>query len=266
MPATGLELVPLGTNGFYPSWGRQTMSFLLRRGDRALLLDAGSGVGRLFSTHPELLAGIGHLEILLTHYHLDHVVGLACLSHAWRKPLVIHAPEAPLVDAASAVAALEGLLSPPLFPITLHEFAERPEIRPYRGASLRVFELDLRVRRQRHPGGSVGVRLGDTLAYVTDTAADEATAELARGVDLLLHEVWVTDDEGRANPRMLTGHAAVSEVLELARRAAVRRLLPVHHQPKRTREELEEMVAGMASQGGVEVALAEEGQRYTLRS
>ena len=84
------------------------MSFLLadpRTPGRALLLDAGSGVGRLFTGELEdslgydPLAGIEQLEIFLSHYHLDHVMGLASLSHAWDRRLWIHAPTDSLVEA-----------------------------------------------------------------------------------------------------------------------------------------------------------------------
>src|ERR1044072_2904577 len=50
-----LRLVPLGTNWYIPSHGRQTMCFLLLDGDgAALLLDAGTGLARLLA--PEIAA------------------------------------------------------------------------------------------------------------------------------------------------------------------------------------------------------------------
>lgn len=259
-----LELVPLGTNGFYPSYARQTMSFLVRSGNDALLLDAGTGVGRLFTSHPQLLAGVERLDILLTHYHLDHTAGLAVLSHAWRKPLVLHLPEEPLVDTSSGAEALRRLLSPPLFPLPLDRFAATLEIRPYSGASLRLLGLPVDLRRQQHPGGSVGVRLGDALAYITDTAADSATVDFCRGVVVLLHETWVTDAEARENPRLLTGHAAIADVLHIAGASAARCLMPVHHQPKRTPADLQAMIEDLQRRADSQVVLGDEGQPYPL--
>ncbi|MGH7338266.1 MAG: MBL fold metallo-hydrolase, partial [Myxococcota bacterium] len=95
-----LRLLPLGTNGYFPTQGRQTMSYLLvatgaassagsgagsSAGSRAaLVLDAGTGLGRLAEPElAELLAPIERLDILLTHYHLDHVVGLSFLPGIW---------------------------------------------------------------------------------------------------------------------------------------------------------------------------------------
>ena len=61
------------------------MSFLVLVEGHALLLDAGSGVGRL-GEEPvaRLLEGFDHLDVALTHYHLDHVVGLSYLPGVWR--------------------------------------------------------------------------------------------------------------------------------------------------------------------------------------
>src|SRR5690348_8444371 len=51
----------LGTGGWMPTADRATMSVLVRDGDRALLLDAGTGASRLVY-EPELLAGAGRLD------------------------------------------------------------------------------------------------------------------------------------------------------------------------------------------------------------
>ena len=70
------KLIVLGGGGWFPANGRHTACALLRDGDGAILIDAGTGVGRLVE-NPDLLDGVQQLDILLTHFHLDHVVGLA---------------------------------------------------------------------------------------------------------------------------------------------------------------------------------------------
>jgi ribonuclease BN (tRNA processing enzyme) len=40
--------------------------------------DAGTSARRLV-TEASLLDGVDHLEVALTHFHLDHVCGLGCL-------------------------------------------------------------------------------------------------------------------------------------------------------------------------------------------
>lgn len=261
MSETGLRLVPLGTNGYMPTGGRHTMSFLVLGPEHALLLDAGTGVARFLEpTIREMLRPYRRLEVLLTHYHLDHVVGLVFLVAGWRdRPIRIWGPAPPLSDCGPR-EAIGRLLNPPLCGLPLAEFPMPIEIVELREERAEIAGFDVRLRRQDHPGGSIGVRLGDALAYVTDTAADPGTIELARGVDLLLHEVWRTDAERADGP----GHAPVGRVAEIARQAGVRRLMPVHHLPGRSEEQLRAIVESLQIQSGVECSLAEEGTAIAL--
>jgi ribonuclease BN (tRNA processing enzyme) len=257
-----MRLVPLGTNGYIPSQGRQTMAYLVLTDDTAILLDAGSGVARLLEPEIEaLLEGYSRLELVLTHYHLDHVVGMSFLPGVWpTRPVRIHAPGPPLVE-ATPDDALCRLIHPPLFPIPLPEFPMPVELERLTGAPVAIGGVELRFRAQQHPGGSAGVRLGDAMAYVTDTVADDASADFARGVDLLLHEVWL----GPGGEAGSTGHSAADEVARIATRAGVRRLMPVHHHPRATAEDLERLAVELAKRvDGVEIVLPEEGRVYEI--
>jgi len=255
-----MRLVPLGTNGYIPTHGRQTMCFLVRAGDLAILLDAGSGVARLLE--PEiraLLDGVEVLDLVLSHYHLDHVIGVSYLPGVWPdKPVRIWAPAVPLVEADPA-EALCRLVHPPLFPVSLPELPMRVEVERIVGESFVLDGLEVRVRPQEHPGGSIGIRLGDALTYVTDTVPDTATAELAAGTDLLLHEVWKGGDGQAAH-----GHSTAEKVARLAERSGVRRLMPIHHNPQHTARDLEELAAELARGTSAEVLLPEEGKVYEV--
>lgn len=256
-----MRLMPLGTNGYMPSHCRLTMCFLLRVGDRVLVLDAGTGMARLSEEAVlPMLEGVEALDIVLTHYHLDHVVGLSYLPGVWPdKPVRIWAPCPPMVEADPAEALCQ-LIHPPLFPLPLPEFPMRVEVERMRGDRVEIGDLEIRMRAQEHPGGSVALRIGDSMAYVTDTVADEATAELASGVDLLLHEVWLGSKDGAA----AAGHSAARDVARLAERAGVRRLMPIHHNPRHSDEDLRALAAELEEGTGAEVILPEEGTVYEV--
>lgn len=262
---TPLALVPLGTNGFYPSHGRQTMSYLLASPGSAVLLDAGSGLARL--GEPDVAArleGVDAIDVVLSHYHLDHVIGLSFLTAvAGGRRVRIHAPAPPLTQFGSE--ALDRLLAPPLFPVPLHRWPIAVEVRPYSGDRLAVGPHELALRAQKHPGGSVGFRLGDRLAYVTDTVMDLATIPFVRGVDTLLHEVWLDEEEARREDADRGGHSAADAVADLAREAKVRRLVPVHHRPTRDAGALAAMRERIARRAGTEVELPVEGRALEIR-
>lgn len=254
-----MRVTPLGTNGYFPSHGRQTISLLLTGGERALLLDAGSGVGRLVEPDVSSLVREAHaLDIVLSHYHLDHVIGLSYLTAVWnRGPVRIFAPAFPLVD-AEPEETLERLCSPPLFSTPISRFPGPVEIIPVREEEFEAAGLRIRVWRQDHPGGSIGMRLGTDVAYLTDTSVDEAVLAEIAGIRLLIHELWFTDEEAARSPAK--GHSHTSAVAHLARLAKPRLILPVHHHPRRTSEEIRRMAAELSLLAGIPAVCAEEGR------
>lgn len=111
------ELLFLGTSASVPSAERNQPGLLIQAFDTRILLDCGEGIQR------QLLrsgAGLRHLDrILLTHEHLDHVLGLPGLLTtlglgARAAPLVLQASPAALRAAADLCAACWGGAPAPL--------------------------------------------------------------------------------------------------------------------------------------------------------
>jgi ribonuclease BN (tRNA processing enzyme) len=258
-----MQLIPLGTNGFIPTFGRHTMSFLVLTERQALLLDAGSGVSRLLQ--PEIKAMIepyDDLSIVFSHYHLDHTIGMSYLPAAWPKGRIrVFGPARPLVS-SDPQSALEKLFGPPLFPMTVDKLPVPVEINPVTDTELELDDLQLTFWRQAHPGGSVGIRIGNEITYMTDTAADPSNLEFASDVKLLIHELWLNDAE--AEGQKLAGHASLSPVAEFARAAAPQSLLLVHHHPKRETAEVVAMAAQVEAQCGIPTLPGAEGKRFEL--
>src|ERR1051325_7507553 len=69
-------------------------------------------------------------------------------------------------------------------------------------------------------------RPGKAIAYCTDTRPFAGTVELARGVDLIVHEATYTDD--MAYEARDYGHSTASQAAQIARDAEARRLLITH--------------------------------------
>jgi len=213
----------LGSGGWISTAERATTSVLVRAGERALVVDAGTGVHRLV-TDPALLAGGGGLDVVLTHFHLDHVAGLAYLP-ALERPATIWGPGAWLYGTPSS-ELLAPLLEPPLSPFGLDEL---PEVRELGEGGQSVGGFELRTRAQpRHSAPTAGIRIGDDLAVVTDTGYDEGTAELAGGVAHLLHEAWSSSTARARADTVATGYDAG----RAAEEAGAKELTLIHLDPR----------------------------------
>jgi ribonuclease BN (tRNA processing enzyme) len=217
-----MKLVLLGTTGYHGNDRRQTACMLLP--EQGLMFDAGTA---LYRASDYLKAD--SLDIVLSHVHLDHCIGLTFLFdlRAERPELgrvTVHGEPAKL--AAIREHLFAELLFPVMPPLELKELA--PELTLRDGARVTHFPL-------KHPGGSVGFRVDwpdRSLAYVTDTIASPTAdyVEKIRGVDLLVHECYFDDDDPeRAD---LTGHSCLTPVLQVAAAAQAGRLVLVHINPQ----------------------------------
>ncbi len=198
-----MEVTILGSGGWMPGERRETACVLVRRDDRALLLDAGSGVRRLV-TSPELLAGATRLDVVLTHFHLDHLCGLSYLP-AVPVPAALWAPGRWLYGRASA-EIMAPLREPPISAFTAAELGEVHELREG-GQEIGGFTITARAQLG-HWAPTAGLRIGDDLALITDTAYDAGGIELARGVRHLLHEAWSPSSAARSAEGDATGRDA----------------------------------------------------------
>jgi ribonuclease BN (tRNA processing enzyme) len=220
----------LGSGGWIPTSRRQTCCAYLREGDHVLLIDAGSGVMRLVE-EPGLLAGVERVDIVLTHFHLDHVIGLSYLPALPLAPTVWGPGEA--LAGAPTLEVLGRLLGRPLFGSGPGDVAQGVREVPVGRFELGPFALSTRTQR-RHTDPTLALRVGDALTYCTDTAADPGNVGFATGSALLAHEAWhaqdATDD---------SVHSAAGEAGRIAREAGVERLVLIHVNPlQRSDEEL----------------------------
>src|SRR5664280_648661 len=93
-----MRLTLLGTQGWIPTPARETTCLAFDDGPLLFIFDAGTGLGRLLRPPAsELLADAREIHLFLTHYHLDHVCGLAYLPAIFAgRTLTVHVPDASL--------------------------------------------------------------------------------------------------------------------------------------------------------------------------
>lgn len=234
----------LGTTGYHPSPKRQTACYYIPQW--SLVLDAGTGMMRL--VEHLLREPKESLDILLTHAHLDHVVGLTFLLDTMAATTLKHVRV--FGEASKLDAIRDHLFSAHLFPVEPpFEFVPLPDITNAEQPLGKVAKIDagefvatdllVHYFPQEHPGGSLGYVLergGKRLCYFTDTVArPEQTQHNAtivgflRNADLLMHECYFSDAQQEL--AIKTGHSWLASVTEFVRQFQPRKTLLIHINP-----------------------------------
>lgn len=237
-----------GTRGSLPAAGPDTVyyggntSCVEVRGDDGtlLVLDAGTGIRRLGAS---LRSKRSRVNILLSHFHMDHIQGIGFFEPLHRSDCEVHV-WAPASTTLNPRDRINRYLSPPLFPAHVRDLPSRLTLENVPLGTFRVGGLAIAADLVCHPGPTVGYRIteGDcSIAYLSDhepalgvrrfPGDPDWTSgfELARGVDLLVHDAQYTDFEYAQHVGW--GHSSLSQALAFARATGVKRLVTFHHDP-----------------------------------
>ncbi|MBM4408157.1 MAG: MBL fold metallo-hydrolase [Chloroflexi bacterium] len=132
-----------------------------------LILDAGTGLRRLGAS----LDGSAHVaHLLLTHLHMDHIVGLGFFRPFFDPDAELHVwgPPSTTLDLRTR---LTRYLSPPLFPVRLRDLDSRLELHDVPLTTWTIGPFTITADLIVHSGPTVGYRIsegGRTFAYLPD--------------------------------------------------------------------------------------------------
>ena len=266
MSGAELQLTVLGARGSMAgdrpdcaAFGGDSSCYMIRAGEETVFLDAGSGLLRAPAHYPR------PPMILLSHLHLDHLIGLAMFPGLSDRELHLGIYVPFCTDRDSAERLLDRLYSPPFWPIRLRETECRPDLLPM-PEKLTKGELSIEAMTGNHPGGCLVFRIsyrGRSLVYATDFEHEESSfarlAAFAKGTDLLLYDAQYTDSE--YDERKGFGHSTAAKGLELQERCGAGRLLLVHHAPWATDQILQDREAGLPAD---RAAYARQGQTLSV--
>jgi phosphoribosyl 1,2-cyclic phosphodiesterase len=171
------------------------------------------------------------------------------------------------------------MMQPPHFPIRPSELRGSLTIRSIDEGEHRFGAFDVLAREIPHKGGrTFGYRVSDdhaSIAYLPDHGPvalgpgedgfgplHPAAMALVSGVDVLLHDGQHSAAEF---PQVANfGHSAVDYAGRLAEAAGARSLVLFHHDPSRTDDAEDDLVADLAGRTSVPVDSAREGEFLDL--
>ena len=225
-----MKLTVLGSGTSVPHPRRSSSAHWVETAAGKLLLDcSGPAVHRMAE---EGCDWPGLDAIWVSHFHLDHVGGLAPFlfgtkyapqTRERRKPLTVYGPRGTEKLLRHFDRAGDYKLFEQPFPLDIVELAPRTEFKLFPGLVGETFSTP-------HTSESLALRLnasdGTSLVYTSDTGFTEALAGFARAADLFLMECSFF----RSKP--VKTHLELEDAMRLARLSGARRCVLAHLYPE----------------------------------
>jgi phosphoribosyl 1,2-cyclic phosphodiesterase len=277
-----MRLYVCGVRGSTPSpgadfvrYGGNTSCIAVARDgeDPHLVLDAGTGLRQLTKfMNRRPFNG----TILIGHLHWDHTHGLPFFRSGDQPTSSVHVL---IPDEGEPHEMMARVHSPPHFPVRIEELYGswtldnlQPGTQTIEGYE--VTTLDIPHKNAR----TYGFRISDgskSIAYLSDhwptsvgPGADgygeyhENALALAHNVDLLIHDAQYTEEEFKTRSEF--GHCVIDYPIGLGKKAGARMVMLYHHDPERTDDQLDQIMASVKSDSGPDIIAAVEGTTVDL--
>ena len=239
-----MDIIFLGTNGWYDSPTGSTICTLISSEKYHILLAAGNGLYKA----DRYIKDDRPVFLFLSHFPLDHIEGLHVLNK-------FSFPGLTILGQKGTVQTLKTIINEPFtvpldrqtYPVEIRELSPGPYKLP--------FPLDCRFLRHASP--CLGYRFdldGKTITYIPDTGPCENAILLAEDADLLITEcAFLPGEKSEEWP-----HLSPQDAADIARRAKAKRLALTHFDAGRYTSLQMRHQAAATAEGFSDIVVAED--------
>lgn len=217
--------------------------------EEIVIIDAGTGIKKLGD---KIIKDKGdeelNLYVFLTHFHLDHIMGLPFFAplYSSRAVVTFYAPSSP----QETEGYLNKIMAGRLFPV---EFMETRSKKVFKRAPERNFKrwgIQISSCPLHHPQGSIAYKIEaerGSVIFSTDTehpegGVDQRLVSFARRADIFIYDAAFTPEEYDSGRRGW-GHSTWLEGTKIAREAEVHNLYLSHFNPDHSDVKIDEILS-----------------------
>ncbi len=266
MPSPGRDMAKYGGN---------TSCVQVEHENNCLILDGGSGIQELGNA---LDPDTPVINLLLTHLHLDHIMGLGYFKPFYNPKCTVNI-WGPRGSNESLVERLRRYFSPPFFPVRLKELPAKINIFEIDNSAFEISSFRIQSEYICHPGPTVGYRVecdASVLCYLPDHEPALGSSDfplssewcsgfnIAQNADLLLHDGQYS--QKGYERKVGWGHSSMEDAIDFAQLSRVKKMLIFHHDPLHSDETLERLFEKSTSnkEFDFKLALARENDTFVL--
>ena len=157
----------LGSAGWIPGTNETSCIMVENRGE-LFILDAGTGMSNL-RKYRGVLDRYDTVHLLLSHYHLDHMIGLIYIDPFIReKRFRVYGPGR-MAYPETTEYYLHAFLRKEFFSRSIDTFSDDVRIMDFPAESFFIGDTKITVTEQKHSAPSFRITLDERLIYATDT-------------------------------------------------------------------------------------------------
>jgi phosphoribosyl 1,2-cyclic phosphodiesterase len=205
-----------------------------------LILDCGTGLrilGNRLAASPEKTI---EAQILVTHYHWDHIQGIPFFAPLYSPQNKFHfySFRSDFIGQDSLKRVFEAQMAHPYFPVDLHAMSANREFTDVAGGDcFSIGTTRVTTCWLNHPQGCLGYRIETpvgSIVYATDNEPgnlefDRNLRRFAEGADIFINDAQYTPQEFERHRGW--GHSTWREGVRIAVAADVGNLVLFHHDP-----------------------------------